>query len=285
MPLQQLDNRECQEGRHQRRAFLEYVATVENCADNAGKSARPADAALFESTNQRGLGVARGRVGAVADRLQRFGPHDVALRKRWQPAFATRIVRVVVAALDIHLQKPLVHDHRAGRRKLRVAPVTRNAAEANGDGVPGGVGHLRGQRALPNELVQPELVTRKLAGQLARGHEPVAGRPNRLVRLLRVLDFLLVTPRRVGQELAAVQLTHLRTRRVQRRLGQRRGVGTHVGDVAVFVEPLGDSHRRLRRKTQLAARLLLQRARHERRGRRAAVRLAFDRPDDEIAVA
>ena len=101
------------------------------------------------------------------------------------------------------------------------------------------------------------------------------------MRLLRVLDLALVAARRRRDVLGAVELGRLRARRGERRLRQGRRVGAHVGDVAVLVEPLGDTHRRLRREAQLAARLLLQRRGHERRRRAPPVRLLLDRADGE----
>src|SRR6185312_5277864 len=53
------------------------------------------------------------------------------------------------------------------------------------------------------------------------------------------------------------------------------------GDVAVLVEALRETHRRLRREAKLAARLLLQRRRHERRARTADVRLPLNAGDAE----
>ncbi len=91
------------------------------------------------------------------------------------------------------------------------------------------------------------------------------------MRLLRVLDLAVVAPRRVWDELLAVQLTRLCPRRRQRRLGQRGRVGAHVGDVAALVQPLGDAHRRLGREAKLARSLLLEGRGHEGRGRAARV--------------
>ena len=87
------------------------------------------------------------------------------------------------------------------------------------------------------------------------------------MRLLRVLDLAVVAARR-GRDVRRRRTARAAcvARRRERRLRQRRRVGAHVGDVAVLVEPLGDPHRRLRGEAELAARLLLQRRGHERRG-------------------
>ena len=125
------------------------------------------------------------------------------------------------------------------------------------------------------------LVAGQLALDLLRRAEDVAGGPDRLVRLLRVLHLPLVAARLRRNVLRAEQRRRLRARGRERRLGQRGRVGAHVGDVAVLVEALRDPHRRLRREAELAARLLLQRRGHERRVRPAHVRLLLDAADRE----
>ena len=102
---------------------------------------------------------------------------------------------------------------------------------------------------------------------------------------LGVLHLAGVLARRRVDVLLAVELAGLGAGRVDRRLRQRRRVGTHVGDVAVLVEPLGDAHRALGGKPQLAAGLLLQRRRHERRIRATGVRLLLHRPDGQLRAA
>ena len=156
------------------------------------------------------------------------------------------------------------------RPSASVAPSLTVAVE------PRGVGHLRGDGALPDQLVERELLAAQLPGHLRRRAEPVTGGADRLVRLLGVLDLLLVAARRVRHVLRAVQVAGLATGGGQRRLGQRRAVRTHVGDVAVLVQPLGDPHRVLAGQAQLAAGLLLQRRGGERRGRPTGVRLLGD---------
>ncbi len=146
---------------------------------------------------------------------------------------------------------------------------------------PACVGHLRGERALPDQVVERQLVAVQLALQLLRRPERVTGGANRLVCLLCVLHLARVLARRFRDRVGAVELDRLLARCGERRLGQRRRVGAHVGDVAVLVQALGDAHRRLRSEAQLAARLLLQRRGHERRGGPARVRLLVGRADRE----
>ena len=103
--------------------------------------------------------------------------------------------------------------------------------------------------------------------------------------LLGVLDLAGVLPRRRVDVLRPVQLPGLRARGVDGRLRQRRGVGTHVGDVAVLVQPLRDAHGALGGEPQLAAGFLLQRRRHERGVGLARVRLLLHRADGQRLAA
>ena len=89
--------------------------------------------------------------------------------------------------------------------------------------------------------------------------------------LLGVLHLAGVLARAVRDKLLAIQLGGLRAGGIDAGGGQRRGVRTHISDVAVFVQALRDTHRALRGEAQLPAGLLLQRGGHERRVRAAGV--------------
>ena len=288
--LEQPGHRERHPGRDQRRALLPDVAAVLDGLHDRGVGGRPADAELLQRLDQRGLGVAGRRAGGVPGRLQRAHPELVAAGQLRQPALAVvpagsaaRLGRLV-GVLDVGAQEAREGDGPPGGGELGPLTGHRGAGQPDRDGGADRVGHLRGQRALPDQLVQPELVRAQPVGQLARGAEAVPGRPDRLVRLLGVLHLAAVVPglgRHVG---VAVQVAGLRPGRGQRRLGQVRRVGTHVGDVAVLVQPLGHPHGDLGRPAQLAAGLLLQRRGHERRVRPAPVRLLLDPGDRELGV-
>ena len=72
------------------------------------------------------------------------------------------------------------------------------------DAVSAGVAHLAGDRPFPNQVVELELVGAEPSAQRFGEIEVVAGRPNRLVRLLRVLHLRLIQARRRRQILVAV---------------------------------------------------------------------------------
>ena len=280
MLLEQAGDGEGEERRHERGPALEDVAAVEDRADDRGVGRRAADAALLERLDEARLGVARGRRGRVALRLELERLQLVA-RLQMRERALLLLLDVVVAALLVGGEEAAERDHRPGGGELGVAPGRRRRAEPERDGQAARVGHLRGERPLPDQVVEGELVPVQLALELLRRPEGVAGGPDRLVRLLRVLDLARVLARLLRDRVGAVELDGLAPRRGQRGLRQRRRVGAHVGDVAVLVQALGDAHRRLRAVAELAARLLLQGRGHERRGRPARVRLLVGGADGE----
>ena len=104
------------------------------------------------------------------------------------------------------------------------------------------------------------------------------------MRLLRALGLALVAAR-LGRDVGvAVQLAGLLPGRVDRLLRQVRRVGTHVGDVAVLVQPLRHAHRLRRGPAELAAGVHLQRRRGERRVGTAPVGLLVDPADADLAA-
>ena len=108
----------------------------------------------------------------------------------------------------------------------------------------------------------------------------IAGGTDGLVRLLGALRGGAVQARGLCHGLGPIELGGLFAGGVDRLARQRRGVGTHVGDVTGLVEGLGGAHRRGRVPVQLARRLLLEGRRREGGGRAATVGLAGHRVDD-----
>ena len=284
--LEQADNREGGERRHQRSSALEDVAAVLDRAEDRRIGRRPSDAQLFQRLDEARLGVASGRVRRVRLRLDAGGLDRLSLLHRWQPALAVvALGLLVVGFLDVRTQEAGERDDLAARAELGDLFGGAGAHDPHADGVSRRVAHLRGDRALPDQLIETELVAAQLAAHLTRRAETIAGGADRLVRLLRVLHLALVTTRRIRDVLGAVQLAGLLTCCSQRGLRQRRRVRPHVGDVAVLVQPLGETHGDLRREPQLAAAFLLQRAGDERCVRRPAVGPLLDAADREAAVA
>jgi hypothetical protein len=138
------------------------------------------------------------------------------------------------------------------------------AFDRNRDPSAAGVGHLAGDRALPNHVEQFELVGIELVAQDAGQFEGMTGRANAFVRLLRVFDFRLVDALLGRQIIAAIFLGYQSPRILDGDLRQVGRIGTHVRDVAILVQALGHLHGPPGSETQFAIRFLLQRAGGER---------------------
>ena len=100
--------------------------------------------------------------------------------------------------------------------------------------------------------------------------------------LLRSLAFGLVFPG--AAVLLSEHLDYLLPGGCDGLRGEVLGIGTHVGDVTVFVKPLGDGHRLRYRHTELASRLLLECGCGERPGRVAFGRFAFAAEYPEVGL-
>ncbi|CNV39309.1 Uncharacterised protein [Mycobacterium tuberculosis] len=190
----------------------------------------------------------------------------------------------LVHGLHVGLEEARERQGASGRGEHHLL-VPRHASDPQAQRHAPRIGHLRGYGALPNQLIEPEIInvgTVEFATHRVRGGKRFTGGPDSLVRFLGVLHLAGVLARRRRDVLVAVELARLGTCGVDRRLRQRGGVGTHIGDVAVFVQPLGDAHRPLGGEPQLAAGLLLQRGGHERRVRAPGVGLLLGRGHGQL---
>ena len=104
--LEQLDDREGEERRHERAALLRHVAAVEDRAHDRRVGRRAADAALLERADERRLGVARRRRRRVALRLELAGLELLALRRAAAAGAPRRRAASLVAALLVGGRKP-----------------------------------------------------------------------------------------------------------------------------------------------------------------------------------
>ena len=207
-----------------------------------------ADAQLFELAHQARLVVA-GRV--LREALLRRHLAGGELRPPLHGGQGGGIVALglVVGGLAVHAQEPVEHHDLARGHELVLLP-----ARADGDDglFQFRVGHLGGDGALPHQLVEALLL-----GVAPGGVDVHVGGADGLVRFLRPLG--------VGGEAARVHVlfTHRAgyfvARGGQGEVGQVDGVGTHVGDFPVLVEPLRQRHRLRHGVAQLAGGLLLQR--------------------------
>ena len=244
--LEQVDDGEGGERRDQGRPLLPHVAAVLDGVHDGRVGGGAADPELLEPLDQRRLGVARRRVGLVAVGHQLEDVEAIAFGQRGQLTSGVVAVVDLVEVLDVDEAEALVGDHRPGRGELGVAVLAAGRTEADRHRLARGVGHLRGDGALPDQLVDLGLGGGHLPGDVFGRAERIAGRADRLVGLLGVLDLLRVLAGRVRQVLLTEAAADLRAGGPQRGLRQRRAVGPHVGDVPVLVEALRRLHRHAR---------------------------------------
>ncbi|MPM17748.1 hypothetical protein SDC9_64147 [bioreactor metagenome] len=274
--LQQPGDGEGEPGRHQGGALLEHVVAAGDGPDDRRVRRRPADLELLELGDQRRLGVAGRRLRLVALGLD---PGDVdrpALGQLRQPALGV-VGHPVVDRLDVGLEEAGEGDGAAAGDEGAGLPGGRGRPQGDRHRLAAGVGHLGGDGAHPDQLVEPEPVTRQPG--LPWRTEGRPGRADGLVRLLGILHLGGVEPRLRRHVVGAVELGGLGPGGPDRLAGQLDGVGTHVGDEATLVQLLGDRHGPLGGEAELATGLLLQRGGAERGVRVADVRLGLDRDD------
>ena len=283
--LEQTDDRERRPRGNESGAFLaDVVAAVDHRRDDRCPRRGTANAFFFEALDEAGLGVAGGGSGGVRV-VHPFADEDGVALGEWgkKNRIARRfciIVRVVVGQVFVCLAVALLRDRGAARREL-TGGRSRGRREFHADRHSGGVGHLRCERALPDETVERDFLLRlQLAFDLLGCTQRQCG-ANRLVCFLGVLHLRREHARLGREHVVAVDLADRVTHLTHGFRGEDDGVGSHVGDEAVLVQALGDAHHLAAGQTQLAAGFLLQGARHERRLRRRAVRLVLDADDRE----
>jgi len=193
----------------------------------------------------------------------------------------------VVLALLVEREEAVELHH--GARRAQIDDTARCfRSNIGGGALEFGGFHLARHHAQPNQLIEPRLVVIEERFHLARA-APHIGRPDRLVRFLRVLRLGLVLAGRGGDIVLAVVGSDQMARGGKRLFGDVDAVGAHIGDEAdrlavdvdAFVEPLCDAHRMGGRKAEFAARLLLQGRGGERRRRVAPCGFGLDIGDEE----
>src|SRR5690606_25893097 len=293
LELQEVRGRERRERRHELLPDLAGVAAREDRVDDRGVGAGAADALGLQHLHEAGVGVPRRRLRLVPQRL-----HAPALERRAPGERRQGLLAVVesglgvVRALDVGAEVAGEDDRAAGGAEGEdrlgrgageveggghYAAVGQPRLDARGDRLQPGVPHLRGDGALPDQVVEAGLYAAPPV--LVRREHLRARGPYRLVRLLGQLRALLVAARRVGLVLLAVAAPDRRAGGVRGLVREVHRVGAHVGDVAVLVQRLRHAHRLARREAELAAGLLLQRRGRERRGGGARLLALLDLDD------
>ena len=119
-----------------------------------------------------------------------------------------------------------------------------------------GFRHLRGNGSLPDHSIQSGFTSAQTL--LFSGFHFGTGRPDRLVGLLSILGFGRVLPRFRAQIIFAIAIQHRFASGIQRLLRQIDTVGSHIGNVSVFVQTLCNPHGISSGEAELTIRFLLQ---------------------------
>jgi hypothetical protein len=257
-------------------ALFVDIAAVLDRADDAGVGTRPADAFRFELPDECRFRVPGRRLCGVAERFQlvqlqlfRFG------QRRQSGLFIVEGFFGIVDSLNVGSQEAGEFDVSASGAELGIVRSDRDRVENELR-----VRHLAGHCPLPDQRVELRL----LAGeaQFLGSFHGCAGRTNRLVSLLSSLRLIRKRPRRGTEIVVSVAALDAASGRVDRLARQRDTVGTHVSNVAFFVEPLSRLHRRPGRHADLPVRFLLQSARREGSVRLPCLVAGLDRSDGPV---
>src|SRR5674476_16735 len=194
-------------------ALLIDIPAILNGADDRRIGRGPADQTLFKFGDQRRLGEAGRRPRLVTGRAELRRGDAVAFGHVGQARLLVVAFLVwVVVALDIGLEEAIEGDGAAAGVEDAVFTGGGARADLDRERAAFGVGHLRSNRALPDEFIEFAVIGQQ-PGR-GRGLEPFTGGADRLVRFLRVLDFARVYAWLLRQVLRPVQLLDLSAGRV-----------------------------------------------------------------------
>ena len=267
-----------QERRHQPPAFFgeeavllhPHIIAVLQHLERGGIGGWTPDPQFLQLLDQRCFRIARRRLGEML-----LGRH-LLLRRRVARRHAGQQLRIIILAVVpaflIQRQEPRKDHHLPGRAQ----PVLSGCIhEIDGGAFQPRRRHLARQRPLEDQVIKPRMIA---AAHLVASE---VGRPNRLMRLLRILGLGLILTRLFRQIAAVIALRDGLPCGRDCAAVHLHAVGTHIGYRAILVELLRDSHRMAGGKAELARRLLLQGGGRERRRRVARNRLGFDLIDGE----
>ena len=271
-------------------ALLLHVLAFLNGGEDGGVGGRTAHAVGFQFLHQRGLVVARRRLGEVLLGQKVAELEMFTLGHGGEPVFGLLVFFVdLVLALFVDPEKAAKLEHRPGGAKEVIAGVLAARRDVDGGLVENRGRHLAGHEAVPDQAVEFEFVLRQILGHVVGAVLHGSGADG-FVRILGLL-LGLVNIGGLRQKLRPELDRDISARFLQRVFGNPRGVRAHVGDQAdralfaqldALVEPLRQDHGALDAEAQLARRFLLQCGGDEGRHRIAALLARTDRLDDVI---
>ena len=134
-----------------------HVAAVDDRLDRGRVGGRAADAVLFHRADEARFVVVRGRARAVFLGLERDESQHVAFNQRRQ---TTALLFDLLVGLLIALGSVAVHAQKAlaFQRAARAVEQGISVLDVDRDGVVGRLDHLGRDEALPDQLVEADLV-------------------------------------------------------------------------------------------------------------------------------
>ena len=239
-------------------AVLHHVLPVQNGGHRWGVGGGAADAVLLHGPDQRGIGVPGGGLGEVLVLLEAAALKRLALAQLRE--LAELLLALLVPALLVDGCIAVELYIAAGGAKLLLVADHRHR-----HAVIDGIGHLAGDKAAPDQPVEPVLLGAQIPLDLVRGQKHIAGTDGLVGVLcpglgLEVAGILGTVAVSIAPE---DELSHVS----QGLLADAQAVGTHVGDEAhgalpgdvhALVELLGDGHGPPGGHVQLPAGLLLE---------------------------
>ncbi|CRH63288.1 Uncharacterised protein [Chlamydia trachomatis] len=195
------------------------------------------------------------------------------------------VVTTLVTAFFVGLTETGLGDDRAGggrNNRVRAIGCGNVGSNTNRRGKTDSVGHLRGNRTLPDQVIESQLLTAQLTCNLCGGTEVIAGGADSFVSFLRSFRNLAVHARLLGDRGSTVKFCGLRPCRGNGLAGQCSRIGSHVGDVTGLVQGLSGTHCRRSIPVQLSRGFLLQCGRCEWCCRTTTIWLLRDRINNRL---
>ena len=236
MFFQQTGDRKRRKARHEGLVRNLGVTPVHNRANDAGIGTGPTNPLAFQHFHQRRFGVACRRLGFVAHCIEVLASRGIANSQNWQDNFSILNRGIgIVRPFDISPEEARKVNPFASGAEASIFHVN-----LDGDVGLAGIGHLRGHGALPNQVVQRQLPPRQ--ARLLGRTETAPGWADGFVGFLRSLAFGGVLTWLGAEVVSSVFVLDAAPSSGNGLLRQVNRVGSHVGDVALFVQTLSRAH-------------------------------------------
>ena len=249
---EKIDHGKGLEGRDQSFALLPDVTPSVDCLHHRRVRRRATNTEVFKLLDQRGFAEAIRWLGVVALGVsQRNGGRGAFGQRRQEALLVGQLTLGVVTTFDVgptetgelNAQTVGAQTHFRGSGSSR--QIAQRGEQSDAIARQFGIDHLRSNSALPDEVVDGVLISGELRRRFFQRAEALTGRTDSFVRLLGVLHLAVIGAGNIGHVVVTEHLAGVGAGGVERFLRQRGRVGSHVGNPALLVEPLGGPHRAL----------------------------------------